>query len=201
MLSWNSKTLAIWCKELTHLKRPWFWERLKAGREGDDRGWDYWMASLTWWTWVWVNSGHLWWIGRPGVLQSMGSQRVGHDWGLNELNWLLLVWLFSKSSYFIVIIITWLKSGAEFNRCIYSTKIYIPEGKWKVWIAWGCVLEQEVILVIRVKNGLQHFSSTNCSLLVFSLLYFLVNFLWPPALGLHPSASWIFFTLSLLFCM
>ena len=54
--SWNSTTLATWWEELTHLKRPWFWERLKAGGEGDDRGWDGWMASLTQWTWVWVNS-------------------------------------------------------------------------------------------------------------------------------------------------
>ena len=78
--SWSSNTLATWCKELTHWKRPWCWERLKAGGEGDDRGWDGWMASPTQWTWVWVNSGSWWWIGRPGVLQSMGSQRVGHDW-------------------------------------------------------------------------------------------------------------------------
>ena len=66
-------TLATWCKDLTHLKRPWCWERLKAG-EGDDRGWDGWMASLTQWTWVWVNSESWWWTGKPGVLQSMGSQ-------------------------------------------------------------------------------------------------------------------------------
>ena len=78
--------LATWCKELTHLKRPWCWERLKAGGEGDDRGWDDWMASPTQWTWVWVNSGSRWWTGRPGMLQSMGSQRVEHDWA-TELNW------------------------------------------------------------------------------------------------------------------
>ena len=60
-------------------KRPWCWERLKAGVEGDDRGWDDWIASLTQWTWVWVNSGSWWWTRRPGVLQSMGSQRVRHD--------------------------------------------------------------------------------------------------------------------------
>ena len=85
--SWNSNTLATWCEELTHLKRPWHWERLKAG-EGDDRGWDGWMASPTQWTWVWVNSGSWWWTGRPSMLQSMGLQRVGHDW-VTELNWLL----------------------------------------------------------------------------------------------------------------
>ena len=70
----------------THLKRPWCWERRKAEGEGDDRGWDGWMASRTQWTWIWVDSQSWWWIGRPGVLQSTGSQRVGHDWA-TELNW------------------------------------------------------------------------------------------------------------------
>ena len=74
------------CKELTHWKRPWCWEGLGAGGEGDDRGWDGWMASLTWCTWVWVNSGSWWWTGRPDVLQFMGSQTVRHDW-VTELNW------------------------------------------------------------------------------------------------------------------
>ena len=66
--------------------RPWCWERLKAGGEGDDRGWDGWMASMTLWTLVWVNSGSWQWTGRPGMLQSMGLQRVGYDW-VTELNW------------------------------------------------------------------------------------------------------------------
>ena len=79
--SWNSNTLATWCRELTHLKRPWCWERLRSGGEGDNRGWDGWMAPPTQWTWVWVDSRSWWWKGRPGVLRSMGSQRVGHDWG------------------------------------------------------------------------------------------------------------------------
>ena len=68
------------------LKRPWWWERLKAGGEGDNRGWDGWMASPTQWTWVWASSRSWWWTGRPGVLQCTGSQRVGHDWA-TELNW------------------------------------------------------------------------------------------------------------------
>ena len=76
------------CLLLSHLKRPCCWERLRAGGEGDDRGWDDWMASPTQWTWVWVDTGSWWWTGRPGVLQSMGSQRVGHDWA-TELNWML----------------------------------------------------------------------------------------------------------------
>ena len=68
------------------LEKTLMWEGLGAGREGDDRGWDGWMASPTWWTWVWVNSGSWWWTGRPGVLWFMGLQRVGHDWA-TEMNW------------------------------------------------------------------------------------------------------------------
>ena len=66
--------------------KDWCWEVLGAGGEGDNRGWDGWMASPTRWTWVWVNSGSWWWTGRPGVLRFAGSQRVGHDWA-TELNW------------------------------------------------------------------------------------------------------------------
>ena len=84
--SWNSSTLATSCEQLTHWKRPWFWEGLPAEGEGDSRGWDGWMASPARWTWVWVNSGSWWWTG-PGVLQFMGLQRVGHDWA-TELIWL-----------------------------------------------------------------------------------------------------------------
>ena len=84
--SWNSSTWATSCEELTHWKRLWCWEGLGAREEGDNRGWDGWMASLTRWTWIWVNSGSWWWTGRPGVLRFRGSQRVGHDWA-TELNW------------------------------------------------------------------------------------------------------------------
>ena len=87
--SWSSNTLATWCQQLTHWKRPWYWERLKAGGEGDNGGWDGWMASPTQWTWVWVDSGSWWWTGRPGVLQFMGSQGVGHNWA-TELNYFSL---------------------------------------------------------------------------------------------------------------
>ena len=82
----EAETLATSCEEWTHWKRPWCWEGFGAGGEGDDRGWDGWMASPTQWAWVWVNSGSLWWTGRPDVLWFMGSQRFGHDWA-TELNW------------------------------------------------------------------------------------------------------------------
>ena len=84
--SCNSNTLGTWWEELSHWKRPWCWKGLKAGGDRGDRVWDGWMASPTQWTWFWVNSGSWWWIGKPGILQSMGSQRVGRDWA-TELNW------------------------------------------------------------------------------------------------------------------
>ena len=98
---WSIFTFSIFyfghlIRRMTHLRRPWCWERLKVGGEGDDRGWDGWMASLTQWTWVWVNSGSWWWTGRPG-LQFMGSWRVWHDWA-TELNWWFLHFVISLSS-------------------------------------------------------------------------------------------------------
>ena len=78
--------MATWCEELTHLKRPWCWGRLKVGGEGDDKGWDSWKASPAWRTWVWVGSGSWWWTGKPDVMQSVASLRVGHDW-VAEVNW------------------------------------------------------------------------------------------------------------------
>ena len=80
------------------LKRPWCWERLKAGGYGDNRGWDGWMTSPTWWTWVWASSRSWWWTGKPDVLQSMRSQRVRHNWAI-ELNW---------------------TERQEFTKCIYK---------------------------------------------------------------------------------
>ena len=106
---WNSNSLATWCKQLTHWKRPWCWERLKAGQEGDDRGWDGWMTSLTQWPWILASFGSWWWTGKPGVLQSMGWQRVRHGW-VTELNWyslwICLNWpsLFRESCFLSIVI-------------------------------------------------------------------------------------------------
>ena len=97
---WNSNTLATRCKELTHLKRSWCWGRLKAGGEWDNRGWDGWMASPTQWTWVWASFGSWWWTGKPGLLQSMGSQRVRHDW-TTKLNWTDYSSIFMYHIFFI----------------------------------------------------------------------------------------------------
>ena len=82
--SWNSNTLATWCKQLTHLKRPWCWEGLGAGGEGDDRGWDGWMASPAQWMWVWVNST---------VGDGQGGLVCCDSWGHKELDMTKLNWI------------------------------------------------------------------------------------------------------------
>ena len=87
---WNSNTLTTWCEELTHQNRPWWWERLKAEGEGDNRGWDGWMESPTRWSWVWVSSGS-WKTRKPGVLPVHGVSKSWtwlSDW--TEVNWLNL---------------------------------------------------------------------------------------------------------------
>ena len=91
----EAETPILWplIRRLSYLKTPWWWEWLQVGGEGEKRGWDGWMALPTQWTWVWVSSGSRWWTGKPGMLQSTGSQKVGHDWvtELNKLN-LLFLW-------------------------------------------------------------------------------------------------------------
>ena len=101
MLKVKLQSLATWCKELTHWKRPWPWERLKAG-EGDDRRWDGWIVSPTRWTWVRASSESCWRTGKPGMLQSMGLQRVGHDWVTELTDWFwLIISRFIKSLLFL----------------------------------------------------------------------------------------------------
>ena len=120
----NSNTLATWCKELSHLKRPWCSERLRAGGERDDKGWDDWMASPTQWIWILVNSRSWWWTGRPGMLHFMGLQRVGHDW-TTELNW------------------------AELTSRVHHSKYSITSNSWGNWVP-----ERVKRLVLFVINGL-----------------------------------------------
>ena len=95
----------------SHLKRPWCCERLRAGGEGDDRGWDGWVVSPTQWTWVWVNSGSWWWTGRPGVLQSVCG--VAESWTrLNNWTetWLLIHLGFSQSACYVFSVLSVLNS-------------------------------------------------------------------------------------------
>ena len=92
--SWSSSTLATWHEELIHWRRPWCWERLKAGGERDNWGLDGWMTSLTE-SWVWANSGRWWRTGKPGVLQSMGVQRVRLNWTATNTCFMLVILLTS----------------------------------------------------------------------------------------------------------
>ena len=86
----EAETPVLWFEELTHWKISSCWERLKVGGEGANRGWDVWMTSPTLWTWVCVNSGSWWWTGNPGMLQSMGLQRVRHDWATELTDWFII---------------------------------------------------------------------------------------------------------------
>ena len=100
MLTLNYGHLIQWTNSL---EKPLMLGKTEAGGEGDDRGWDDWMASFTWWTWVWTSFGSWWWTGKPGVLQCMGSQRVRHDLA-TEMNWFIWRWIivfFSGFCYYI----------------------------------------------------------------------------------------------------
>ena len=120
MLKLSSNTLTTWCKELTHWERPWCWEGLKAGREGDNRGWVGWMTSPTQRTWVWTSSQTWWWTGKPGVLQSMASQRVGHNW-VTELNWKLYTTSgFRDFKHFLFVI---LPISVQFSHSVVSDSL------------------------------------------------------------------------------
>ena len=102
--SWNSNPLATWCEEPTHMKGPWCWERLKAGGEGDDRGWDGWVASPTPWTWVWVSSGSRWQTGRPGVAAVHGvskSQTGLSDWTEVNCRVVQLAWVITTGWWYV----------------------------------------------------------------------------------------------------
>ena len=108
----------------THWKRPWCWERLKAEGERDDRGWDGWMEAPTQWTWVLVASRSWWWTGRPGVLQSMGSQRVGHDW-VTELDW--TYFRKSESGKTVVLFVCWSYFTAFGSLLLMIGKWYVRD--------------------------------------------------------------------------
>ena len=138
--SWNSNIFATWCKELTHLKRPWCWKRLRSGGEGDDRGWDGWMASPTQWTWVWVDSRIWWWKGRPGMLQFMGSQRLRHKWA-TELNWTdgQLETIEELRTFFPLILKRWL-SVKEAHHSLLTQRQYKA-------VSWVCAQESGEITI------------------------------------------------------
>ena len=134
--------VATRCEELTHWKRPWCWEGLKVGGEGDDRGWDGWMASPTQWTRVWANSGGWWWTGKLGVLQSMGSQRVRHDWVTELTDWLTEGGISHSFSF------SWVLSSRKMRKSSpeHSHTPGLPfqlhdvpwpsSHLWHVWLSW-----------------------------------------------------------------
>ena len=158
--SWNSNTLATWCEELTHWKRPWCWERSKAGGEGDDRGWDGWMASPTQWTWVWVSSGSWWWTGKTGMLQSMGLQRGGHAWE-TEQDWTKKLRVLSSHLHLNLIISQrshlWRSShwGQGFSICILgdiiqsiasaNTTASVAVKTWFAHLIWQSTLSTTIL--------------------------------------------------------
>ena len=128
-------------------KRPWCWKRLKSGKEGDNKGWEGWMTSLTQWTWVWASSGSWWWTGKPGMLQSMGSQKVQHNW-VTELNWGIRN---SPNVLKNFLLTTTCLSGWGWTKCPPILQILLtlqillmgqrshfpPEGQSKTFISWS----------------------------------------------------------------
>ena len=149
--SWNFNTLATLCEELTHLKRPWCWERWKAGGEGDDRGWYGWMASPTQWTWVWASSVSWWWTVKLGVLQSMRSQRVRHDW-VTELKW-------TESEYM-----------AYINCCSFGMILMVLEQDSKIPLFHIYKLSYNAILVDAANFFLHSFLSNQRKWSLFKML-------------------------------
>ena len=122
-------------------KRLWCWEGLGAGGEEDDRGRDGWMASPTWWTWVWVNSGSWWWTGRTDVLRFTGSQRVRHNW-VTELNWTDERWVeFNQEKNSREGILSKSKNKVVWETVLNSGKYWKWGETGEVW----CVNEKHVL--------------------------------------------------------
>ena len=137
---------------MTHLKRPWCWERLKVGGEGDDRGWDGWIASPTWWTWVWESSGSWWWTGKPSMLQSMGLQSP------TQLNWIDS--LISHFSYF----------ECDWGICNFKRVILFAFSKLPVCILYP-LLREGVDFLINFRNFLSLMEISALSLIQMAIIF------------------------------
>ena len=134
------------------LRRLWCWEGLGAGGEGDDRGWDSWMASPTWWTWVWVNSGSWWWTGRPGVLWFMGSQSR-----TQLINWTELNWTDARSKLYYEMSSFWLlhRLHRAFVLILFHWELYF---KIFIYYYFYCYIFNPEMLTIEWEKNLIRFS-------------------------------------------
>ena len=129
----EAETPILWPPDAKNWKRPWCWEGLRVGGEGDNRGWDGWMASPTRWTWVWANCGNWWWTGKPGVLQSMGFKETDTTEGLNWTD-------------------TFISAINSITRTLIEL---IP---FCVLVFWGCFLESSFIFSSDDNTPFYHFS-------------------------------------------
>ena len=149
--SWNSNTLATWCEELTHWKSPWCWEGLGAGGEEDDRGLDGWVASLTRWTRVWVNSRSRWWTGSPGVLRFMGRKESDMT---EQLNWTEDIQLLKlKYTITVHLQLIWKEILSGTSRTDLWAKLSPCTTKLWFWIQTQCA---SVSLIVYLTKPLHH---------------------------------------------
>ena len=167
-------TLATWCEELTHLKKTLMLEKIEGGRS---RGWQRmrWLDGITTqWTWVWVSSGSWWWTGKPGVLQSMGSQRVRHYWA-RELNW-TDVWSCVPSAcptrHMLLLLFPLYRWGNRALRCSVNT-YWESESLWGIWQCYS--LRMPLFLMVSpmlhsVRKEMLLINSINTSLSSGSIL-------------------------------
>ena len=143
----------------------------KAGGERDDRGWGGWMASPTQWTWVWVISGSWWWSGRPGILQSMGSQIVGHDW-VTELNWtedptILLLGIYPEKTIFQKDTCTPIFIAALFTQAkTWKQPKYWSVDEWIKNMWYICTMEY---YSVKEKDAIMPFTATWMNLEIIML--------------------------------
>ena len=133
---------------VTHWKRHWCWERLRAGEEGDNRGWDGWMASPTQWTWVWVNSRSWWWRGRPGMLPFIGLQRVRHNWA-TELKWRRDRQTYTKTSLLFFVVFYRSKFSSGINtfqpKYFFSTSFSASQQNVSAFVGLQCFTESSCL--------------------------------------------------------
>ena len=167
------KLLATWLEEPTLWKTPWCWERLKTGREGDNRGWGVWMALPTQWTWVWANSWRWWRTGKPGVLQSMGSQRARHDWAIEQQQQCFLIILLMSTRlivmsclaflilelcvFFLSFLVCLAKSLSFVKTFQRTTFGYVDFIIFKPGFLWSPLCQQNVITSHKLTHVPYHF--------------------------------------------